>query len=182
MTDVWNAGQYSSPITTGMIFRHILARIEVICQAESSSTLTVVQTVWGKIESIKFTDALPEMTYTYATDAVAVSGTPADFTLLNGATYTTGAFTPAAIPANGNTAITASAMLPPVAGTNITLKIKTVEQQEITKTITLSGNFEKGKIHTVTLTFKANGKDIDVTTSTIEEWTDGYVGNGDIEI
>lgn len=53
---------------------------------------------------------------------------------------------------------------------------------EITKAITLSGNFEKGKIHTVTLTFKANGKDIDVTTSSIEEWTDGYVGNGDIEI
>ncbi|MCS2893548.1 fimbrillin family protein [Parabacteroides faecis] len=182
MTDVWNAGKYSSPITTGMVFRHILARIEVICQAEVGSSLLVVQTVWGKIESIKFADAMPDMTYTYATDAVAASGMPTDFMLLNGATYTIGAFTPAAIPANGSTAVTASAMLPPVMGTNVTLKIKTVEQGEITKAITLSGNFEKGKIHTVTLTFKANGKDIDVTTSSIEEWTDGYVGNGDIEI
>lgn len=182
VTDVWNAGRYSSSNTSGMTFRHILARIEVACQAEGGATLSVVQAMWGDISSIKFVGALPNMTYTYATNAVATAGTAKDFTLLNGTTYTVGAFTPVAIPANASTAVTASAMLPPVDATTISLKVKTASQAEITVPITLSGKFEKGKIHKVTLTFKANGKNIEATTSTIEDWTEGSTGSDDVEI
>ena len=182
MTDVWNAGRYSAPITTGMTFRHILARIEVICKAESGAALSVVQAMWGNIESIKFASALPTMTYTYSTNVVDATGSAADFTLLNGDTYATGAFTAVAIPANNSTAVTASAMLPPTASTGISLKVKTVDQSEITVPIALSGNFVNGKIHKVTLTFNADGKKIDATASTIEDWTTGETGSGDVVV
>lgn len=182
MTDVWNAGRYSSPLKTGMTFRHVLARIEVICQAESGSALSVVQAAWGNITAIKFADALPAMTYTYATNTVAASGTKADFPLLNGATYAKGAFTAVGVPATGNKTVTASAMLAPVDSKTVTLKVTTATGGEKSLPITLSGNFEKGKVHTVTLTFKANGKDIDVTSSSIVDWGTGYAGNSDVTI
>lgn len=180
VTTFWNAGCYSNPKSTGMIFQHQTARIQVICQAEAGSALSVVQAMWGNIESIKFVNAKPELAFNYADNTVTATGTAADFTLLNADSYATGAFTSVAIPENRSTAVTASAMLAPVASTSISLKVKTTELTEKTIPITLNGNFERAKIHKVTLTFKANGKDIEASASTIEGWSDGSTGSNDV--
>lgn len=179
LTDVWNAGRHSLTRTTGMTFRHILARIEVVCKAESGSALSVVHAMWGDIEYIKLAGVQSAMTYTYATHTLDTAGTPIDFALLRGDAYAE-AFAPLPIPAKGSTAVTASAMLPPVATTALTFKVKNALKTEKTIALALSSNFAPSQVHRVELTFKANGRDIDVSTSTIEQWTPGGTGGNDI--
>lgn len=180
-TDVWNAGTYTTSINTGMVFRHELARLEVVCQAEAGTALAIINSSWGDIESIKLKGTSPSLELDYATQLTAGAGTATDLTLLNGTSYTVGAFTPVAVPANGSTAINAASMVVATGTPNITLLVKTAKsngEKEIP--ITLLANFDKGKVHTVTLTFKANGKDIECTTSTIEDWTTGTTGGGNV--
>lgn len=179
-TDVWNAGRNSSPVTTGMIFRHQLARLEVVCQADPLVPQIAVQNGWGSIESIKLCNSAPQLTLDLATQSTTGSGALVDFPLLNGRSYTVGAFIPTPIPASTNAAATAAAMVVPIDAAQVTLKIKTALTPEKEITILLSEKLLKGKIHTVNLTFKANLKDIECTGSSIVDWVIGSNGGGDV--
>lgn len=181
LTDVWNAGKYSSPITMGMKFKHILARVEVVCVANNGEAQSAIESTWGNITKIEFVGAIPEMVYTYSTNVVASTGTAADFALLKGAAYTD-AFESIAIPATGNTTVNAAAMLAPVANTSVSLKVTTVTGGEKTIPVTLKANLAEGQTHTITLTFKAKDKTITATSSSIEDWATGTTGGADVEI
>ena len=174
MTDVWNAGRYTVPVSSGMVFKHILARIEVICKADIDDAHALVQDTWGDITAIKFVDVQPNIEYTYATNTLIADGTPIDFALLNSNTYTE-AFDQTAIPASSSSsAVTASAMIVPTEASTITLKVKAVNQAEQTIgpiTLSTSGTFGAGKVHTITLTFKSRDKEIEVTSLTVTDWT-----------
>lgn len=175
MTDVWNAGRYTAPVSAGMVFKHILARIEVICKADANDAHALVHETWGAIESIKFVGAQPNMKYTYATNTLVADGAATDFPLLNSNTYT-GAFVQTAIPAStsNSSAVTASAMIVPTRENTITLKVKAANQVEQTIgpiTLLANGTFGAGKVHTITLTFKAGDTDIEVTDLTVTDWT-----------
>lgn len=173
MTDVWNAGRYTAPVSAGMVFKHILARIEVICKADANDAHALVQETWGAIESIKFVGAQPRMKYTYETNTLVADGAATDFPLLNSNTYT-GVFAQTAIPASNSSTVTASAMIVPTGESTITLKVKAVKQVEQTIgpiTLLANGTFGAGKVHIITLTFKAGDTDIEVTDLTVTDWT-----------
>ena len=210
LTEVWDAGTYdnSKPGTSSpgdhMVFKHILSRIEVICQAEatSTSTLEVVKAAWGQITKIEIF-AYPDITYTHNGGTVAASGTPIQaFELFAGYGDDDGKFTNQDIVANGTTTTKAVAMIPPISATtngdekySFKLKVTTAgaavtsgSQTPIEKEITVDLNdgsnhnqsMGAGKIHTVTLSFKADGKGIAIAASTIQEWTAGNAGAQDV--
>ncbi|MCD8093614.1 MAG: fimbrillin family protein [Bacteroides sp.] len=207
LTDSWNAGTYTDPRpgTSGngdhMVFKHILSRIEVICQAEATATskLEVVQAAWGKVTKIEVLNAYSEITYTHSTDAVEASGTTKAFELLKDYTESS---TFVAIDIHENsytTAADAVAMIPPIPLTNspsysFQLKVTTAgaavaapdSPTPIEKTINVSlGNSNSamtaGQIHKVTLSFKADGKSISIASSTIDPWSDGSTGENNVE-
>ena len=204
LTDSWDAGTYTDSKNSGMTFKHLLSRIEVICQAEatSSSTLDVVKAAWGKVTKIEVLDAYPEITYTHSTGAVAASGTTKAFELLKDYTSEDATFVTKDINANGTTTADAVAMIPPIPLTNspsysFQLKVTTAgaavttgQPTQIEKTINVSlsssaGSSNEamtaGQIHKVTLSFKADGKNISIAASTIETWTDGSTGATDVD-
>lgn len=189
LTPVWDAGKYAAPNTgatgTTMTFEHRLAQLEVICKAEAGRELSVVQAAWGAITSIELVGTLPGAKYTYAANAMTFTGTAADMKLLKN-DYET-AFTQTAVPANGNTAVTAAGMFAPSTGV-FQLLVKTVEVPEgirINVQLQAGGankDFEIGKKHTVTLTFEPNPKNIVITGTSIAAWTDGYTSGSDEKI
>lgn len=201
LTDVWNAGTYDNPETTGMIFKHLLSRIEVICQAEATTTskLDVVRAAWGKVTKIEVLNANHEITYTYSTNAVTLTGDAKAFELFAGYGDDDGKFENKDIVANGATDTKAVAMIPPIPFTNspsysFQLKVTTAgaavttgQPTSIEKTINVSlGNSSSamtaGQIHKVTLSFKADGKEISCGASTITAWDDnGSTGEADVE-
>lgn len=179
LTDVWNAGRYSSPGNHTMLFRHQLSRIEVICQGEANVAASVVQAKWGDVSYIKLESMMPELTYTYAGDALTASGTAGDFLLLKGTGYNAAEpFEAVAIEPNGGTTVCGSAMVFPQT-TTVKLKVRTVNMGEKVVTTTLNA-LERAKIHTITLTFNTDGQTIGCSASTIEAWTDGTPGSGTV--
>ena len=183
---VWDAGKYSAPVTTGLRFNHRLARIEVTCQAESGAALGAVQDAWGEITKIEFVDAPEKMKYDLsAAPAVTTSGS-ANFPLLKD--YDGTAFVQTAIPANGAAAMIGVAMLAPVEPTAAaSFKLRVTTSKPITAEILVSLDGSKaamtaGHTHTVALTFKANAKEIEVATSTIDGWETGTSDDNDVEV
>ena len=205
MTDVWDAGNYSAPKTTGMTFKHLLSRIEVVCKAETGSSLDVVKAAWGKVTKIEVLNANPELKYTYSSNTIEASGTPAAFALHKD--YTT-AENPTTLEVDirandySGTDVDAVAMIPVIPLTSNTpsysfqLKVTTAgattgESQGSAITIDqinvslMSGSnivaMEAGKIHKVVLTFKADGRTISCESSSIEAWdTNGNSGTGEV--
>lgn len=179
LTDVWNAGRHSAPVTTGMKFCHQLSRVEVICQGEAGVAAGVVRAAWGDVESIKLVDASPELTYTYATDAVTASGTAADFALLKGDEYDASKpFETVAIEANGGTTVCGAAMVFPQT-TTVKLKVKTANKPEKEISTTL-GKLDRANTHKITLTFNTDGVSVDCQSSAIEGWSEGTSGSGTV--
>lgn len=179
LTDVWNAGNYLAPVIGEVIFRHQLSRVEVICQGEQSVAASVMQAIWGDVASIELVNASPELTYTYAANAVTATGAPVDFALLKGTAYDAAqTFAATAIPAYGNTVVAGSAMVFPQTSA-VTLKVTTAMKGD-KEILTTLGALERAKIHKITLTFNTDGKTITPSVSTIEEWTDGTPGSGTV--
>lgn len=179
LTDVWNAGVYTTPIRIGMEFKHQLSRIEVICQGEAGVDAAVLQDIWGDITNIKLVGSLPELTYTYSNNTVSGSGAATDFTLLKGTQYDAAqAFAATAVQVSGGTVVCGSAMVCPQTSV-VKLKITTAKKTEREITTTLA-KLERAKIHKITLTFGSDGKTITSTDSIIEDWGDGTPGSGSV--
>ena len=183
---VWNAGKYTAPVTTGLNFNHLLARVQVTCQAEAGAALGAVQDAWGEITKIEFVDAPEKMKYDLsAAPTVSTSGS-ANFPLLKD--YDGTAFARTAVPANGNTTVAAVAMLAPVAPTAVaSFKLRITTSKPLTAEIPISlggsqSPITAGYTHTVTLTFKADAREIEVFSTAIEPWGAGYTGGGDMEV
>lgn len=181
VTPIWDAGKYSAAKTTGMAFKHELAQLEVVCQAESGVPAGSVQATWGNITGIELVGTKTNALYTYADNAVTFTGS-ADKALLQN-DYTA-AFAPKAIADNGSVAVDAAGMFAPSTGV-ITLKVTTAAGGEKIIPVTLRSagadkDFEKGLKHTVTLTFKAGSKDVSTETA-IDVWGEGYKGEGTVE-
>ena len=206
MTDVWDAGNYASPINTGMTFKHLLSRIEVVCKAETGSSLDVVKAAWGKVTKIEVLNANPELKYTYSSNTIEASGTPVAFALHKDYTTTDNPTTlEVDIRANdySGTDVDAVAMIPviPLTGGSpsysFQLKVTTagattgetqgqpitIDQINVSLSNAGSSNLamEAGKIHKVVLTFKADGRTISCESSSIEAWdTNGNSGTGEV--
>ena len=206
MTDVWDAGNYSAPKTTGMIFRHLLSRIEVVCKAETGSSLDVVKAAWGKVTKIEVLNANPELKYTYSSNTIEASGTPAAFALHKDYTTTESPTTlEVDIRASdySEADVDAVAMIPviPLTGGSPSYSFQLKVTTAGTKTGDLQGEaiiidqinvslnngsssnlaMEAGKIHKVVLTFKADGRTISCESSSIVAWdTTGNSGTGEV--
>lgn len=183
VSDLWDAGTYTAPATTGLVFRHGLARVEVICQAKTEQGLAAAKETWGQITAIKLKAHSPSMTFTYATNVTVPSGTAVPFTLLNGSSYTTGAFTAIDIPAYNSAVVAAAAMVNPTGAAGLTLVVETAKYPngvEVPVTFGGSQTFLSGKIHTVTLQFDPIDKQIKVLKSAITPWNTTGVGGGEM--
>lgn len=194
----WDAGKYSAPLTgatgTKLILNHQLSQVEVICKAESGSAISAVRAAWGKISKIEFLDAPTTMTYTLSDLAVANGTTTANFALLKSYADADNTFEAIDIPESSNDQANAMAMLAPVAPTateSFKLKITTegsttvTPQVPIEQTVLVSldgskATMVKAQRHVVTLTFKADGKDVAISNTTIEDWADGAAGSNDV--
>ena len=187
---VWDAGTYDAPKSTGLNFNHRLSQVEVICRAESGAAASAVQAAWGAITKIEFVGAPATMKYDLnATPAVSVSGS-ADFPLL--ADYDGTAFAQTAIGESGSTTVNAVAMLAPVAATgaeSFRLKVTTAGAAAAVPVpitveipVSLGGSaapMTAGRRHVVTLSFKAEAKQIEVAATAVEEWSAGGTGSGE---
>lgn len=174
-TDFYDAGTVSSPIVPVMQFKHALAQIEVVCKAEAGK-LDEVKARWGKIEYIKFKDALSYLMYSSQSWFIlddTPEGSPPNFSDLPfvQSDYDTD-FQAIDIPANDNTTVTAAGMFAPLIVPTFTLLVKTENQPEKVVLVDLgAGNVLKaGEKHVITFTF--NAREIVVTT-TIEDWSEG---------
>lgn len=184
VTDVWSAGKFSDPKTTGMVFKHILSRIEVIVQAPDGVSASVINDNWGQIKSITV-ETPKEFMFDLDSRDLLPSGAETSYVAMTaGQSYAT--LLPASnIPAFGNMAVLCGAMIGLPVVTNPTnqvkLKITTdkVTDKEVTATLT-TGNLTSGQIHTFTLTFDATTKNITVAGSTITDWVDGQDGTGSV--
>ena len=186
VSDEYNAGKYTARLTGSggasgdpMLFKHMLAQLEVVCIAEAGAAEADVQTSWGKITGIEIVGSNSEVTLDYASPAAVSYATPADLSLVQ-ADYAT------AFPAAGVTllqtpspAVTAAGMFAPdvTAGSAapVTLKVRT-EKVPAGATVavklgdgTSDKPFEVGKKHVVTLTFIANAKEIEASAA-ITDW------------
>lgn len=190
LTDIWNAGRYSAPLTgTGdpkLIFKHQLAQLEVICVADVSEVpLSMIQLAWGDIMSIELTNAYPQMRYSYASNKITINGTKANNVLLK-PDYNT-AFTSITIPAATNTSVNAAAMLAPSTGplqlivktTNVVIGVPITVQL---KQNGVNKDFEVGMRHTITLKFMPNANDIVIVGTSIQGWNRVYSGGSDVVI
>lgn len=191
---VWDAGKYSAPRTSGMIFNHQLSQVEVVCEAVDGAMITAVRSAWGKIKSISFVNAPAQMTFDYAALSVANGSTKANIAFF--ADYDGTAFQATEIPENGNTAVNARAMLAPVtkASDSKSFELEIVTEgpsssadDDIKSVVAVkigAGNAEdmaKGKTHKVTLTFQVDDKKIAANETTISEWVSGAEGSGSVE-
>lgn len=174
----YDAGKYSAPTTGTMTFKHALAQLEVICKAMPTTNVAadLVQSVWGNITKIELLTSPGDMTYTYATNALTYGAAAAKPLLYKD--YTS-AFFPVAIPANNSSVVTAAGMFAPSTGI-IRLKVYSVNfpdgimiPVQLKNSSDVACNFEAGKRYTVTLTFGADDKNIEVK-STIADWNAGY--------
>lgn len=192
LSNTWCAGNYTNPISDGMVFNHQLSRLQVICKAQADVALEAVQDTWGQISSIEIVGVKPQLQLNTTSRAVAAEGSIHNSALLQN-DYNT-AFTPIAIPASGNTTVNAATMQAPMTLANeyysLQLLVKTTKKAEgVTINVALKNKsdqklmgFDAGKIHTVTLTFKSTEKVIEVSSTTITPWADGYIGTNDVEI
>lgn len=193
ITKDYHAGKYSSPVTGTLTFAHQLAQLEVICQAKVSQA--VATATWGKIVGIELI-SYPALVYTYNTNAVTLTGSSTTKIPLVQSDYNTDLVT-FDIPDVPNTTVNAAGMFAPDLTPNSTAKVKlNVKTQKDGESVVdtsidvqLKDNgtdkgFEKGKRHTITLTFGvASGSEpvIEVKTTEIEDWVAGYSGTGDLE-
>lgn len=181
ITDVWNAGCYTAPVSTGMKFHHALARVEVIAVAAASADAAVVNEVWGDITKVEITDALPTLTLDWAAKTAVASGTAVALAMTKGTTYADD-FAPVAIAAAGTTDVIGGTMIgvPTSALTTVNLKVYSVNKPAgaAIQVTNLSEDLAKGKICKITLAFGATDKEISCTTTEIIDWTNGATGSG----
>ena len=179
IANVWNAGRYSLPRTEDVItFKHQLSRIEVICKGEQNVSSSVIHSIWGNVTAITVVGVLPTLTYSLQKNTAQGTGIPADFALLKGNLYDAAQpFAPKQILGHSDTdEIFGAAMIYPLAST-VELKITTENEGEKSVTTTLAA-MERAKIHKITLTFNSKTKEIECTSSTIENWSNGDSGTG----
>lgn len=151
VSDVWNAGKYTAPSQTSIEFNHLLSRIEVICQANSSGIISVVKLLWGNITSITVSTN-QKVIYDYSNNNFSYS-TPINLPLNEGLTDNAISSSGIAILDFGSKNATANAIIPPTANEKLTLKIKTLLIVEQTIEVTIPGGLAAGKTHTITINF-----------------------------
>ena len=178
-TNPYDAGNYITPnTTTELTFHHALAQLKVVLKVAENTSLEVAKAVWGQITKIELTTS-ETMTYTYATNALTNSAITTDLQLYK-PDYS--AFTSYTL-VKDNADVIATGMFPPSTGT-APIKLKVTGSTNVTGEVEvqlMNGNteagFEAGKTHTVTLSLGANEKEITVSATTIEPWTDGGTSN-----
>lgn len=199
VTPVWDAGKYSAPKTGAggaagdpMLFRHQLAQLEVICKAYTADGMpeSTVQALWGDITSIELLNTASEATYAYATNTVAFGGAGAGIALLDGATYAD-AFAAKPVTVNDANAVTAAGMFAPDVTPGSTAKLQLrIRTTEVPAGVKLQvqlrdggadAGFTRGRKHTVTLSLRADPREIAVTGTAITPWGTGYGGGNAVE-
>lgn len=182
VSNLWKAGTYLAPITTGMEFSHILAYLQVKCVSAPGVGSVVNNDLWGKIGKIEVKNAPATVALSYADNKVTFGTTTKKLAMMRGAVcdeHT--AFTPIKIQPEDGTTIDASVLVPPMAGSTITLVI-TTENQDITEvevSVAPATSLQGGKLHSITLIFDANDKTI-TAKSAIVEWWGGNVIDKDV--
>lgn len=193
LSNTWCAGNYTNPVKNGMVFDHQLSRLQVICKAQEGVALEAVADTWGEITAIEFVGVKPQLQMNTSDKKVTSTGTVHNAALLQNDYSKT--FATISIPAAGNTTVNAATMqaamqLPEGESYSLQLLVKTTKMPA-GKTINVALKdkatqklmaFEAGKTHTVTLTFKSTDKVIEVTSTTIKDWAEGYFGENDVEI
>lgn len=182
-TELWDAGNMSSPNTTGLTFKHALANIKVVCKGKAGEAIAPIRTAWGNIESITLVGTNTEICFQRpCLGADPTFEEPKDLPL-RGKDYaafpTAGVEIPASDAAD---ALVAAAMVAPTESSALKFKVKGKKTAEVEVDVTLSGNLEVGKTHTVTFSFGAKDLKVEVTSSTITAWDpNGNTGDSTIE-
>lgn len=169
-TEAWSAGRYTAPVTTGMVFDHVLACLKVNCTADALRPLGAVQASWGKITKIELLETADAATYTYADRTMAFSGSTA--LALSQADCQT-AFS--AVTLDATNQLCAGGMFAPASGTApVKLKIyseKKTSGVEVAVQLrdgAADKGFTAGMTHTVTLVFDAVSVRVASTVSTAD--------------
>lgn len=182
-TELWDAGNMSSPNTTGLTFKHALANIKVVCKGKAGEAIAPIRTAWGNIESITLVGTNTRIRFNRpCLGADPTFEIPKDLPL-RGKDYaafpTAGVEIPASDAAD---ALVAAAMVAPTESSALKFKVKGKNTAEVEVDVTLSGNLEVGKTHTVTFSFGAKDLKVEVTSSTITAWDpNGNTGDSTIE-
>lgn len=182
ITDVWNAGKYTAPTTTGMTFRHALSRVEVIIEGQTGISTDALAAVWGNVTKCEISTK-PTLELNWKTRAQTATGTATYLAMTKGTTYND-AFVATAIPANGSTAILCGAMVAPQTTETVSIRITTKKgtAADVVKTVstTITGGLVASKISTITLSFGAADKSITATTTSIVDWSAGGSTSNDV--
>lgn len=175
---IYDVGRIDIPIVPVMRMKHILAQLEVVCAVEPGLE-DEVRARWGKIEYIKFNapgDVCTYMRIERSDPALTPEVVDRYYVPFWQADYET-EFEPIEIPASGNTAVNAAAMVFPNDDPTFWLLVKTENyEQEYKVVLSMGKKIEVQKKHTIMLSFNENG--IKATT-TIEDWGEGNKVNSD---
>lgn len=180
---LWNGGRGAKPAIDGMVFKHALARLEVILQVKSGASALEAQARWGTVTNV-MVDAIPTtITYSYADGTLRQGEVTTRANLLKGADYT-GSDSDGVIGEFGNKKIQFASMLVPVNRNTLVVRVMTTKNgvDLITPhTVTMPENLMSGKTHILTVTFGAVANDISINSSSIDDWVvNGGHGGGDL--
>lgn len=170
-TEAWSAGRYTAPVTTGMVFDHVLACLKVNCTADALRPLGAVQASWGKITKIELLETADAATYTYADRTMAFSGSTA--LALSQADCQT-AFS--AVTLDATNQLCAGGMFAPAVSGTAPVKLKIYSEKKTSgvevavqlRDGAADKGFTAGMTHTVTLVFDAGSVRVASTVSTAD--------------
>lgn len=170
-TEAWSAGRYTAPVTTGMVFDHVLACLKVNCTADALRPLGAVQASWGKITKIELLETADAATYTYADRTMAFSGSTA--LALSQADCQT-AFS--AVTLDATNQLCAGGMFAPAVSGTAPVKLKIYSEKKTSgvevavqlRDGAADKGFTAGMTHTVTLVFDAVSVRVASTVSTAD--------------
>lgn len=171
--------QQSHAVPAKLSYQHMLAQIEIRCVAENNDAIRR----WGTVNAIRLMEAIPQMTYSYATQAVSATGAPRALTLL--ADDYTSALVPFALTTtNDESNAVAMVVVPTSADIKLEIDVTGGTENTVTKPLTVKLNagevLKAGFKHIITLSFN-NPPDNEIkATSTVEPWDAGSTGGSGI--
>lgn len=177
LSNLWNAGTFLAPNNTGLVFDHLLCRVEVKCVAKSGQDLAMQRATWGKVTSIKVKGTPEDLSFSLSNNKVTYSSELRDTPLLKGALYDAGQpLAPFDLQPTGGTDINAAGMVTPISGsTTITLLVTTeVEGTREVEVEVGAAGLSVAKTHTMELVFNAVDKNIIARPTLINDWQTGF--------
>lgn len=177
---ITDAGSNQTPVANAALaYQHELAQVEVILSGVAGAGAR-----WGKIKSIKLKSTPSQLLYNYSTLNVTPSSTKSDIALWS--TDYESAFAPVDVPSAVSTTKVAAGMFVPSASQTVTLQVEATgagmtDPRTIVIDLKAGNSFARAQTHVITLNFSNIPTTTEISaTSTIERWTVGSVGSGNV--